>query len=194
GKIATGSIDVKMSLGKIETGESAGFLALKEEAPRADLADPGRLQTFVNHGVEVIRDGAVLRQVKAPQTLAMIVPLADGYEIRFHASNDGRDVNGDYIASGLPDAISRIESPNQDPTHLRITQWNGADSLVSEFRWSPADQAWELTLGDVRKEMRSIVERDGLRTETFRIRSLDDVLVHQETRTWRESGGELGDL
>ncbi|HYV29594.1 MAG TPA: hypothetical protein VEO53_00575, partial [Candidatus Binatia bacterium] len=194
GKISTGSIDIQISLGKTSSGESAGFLVIKEQQPAPDLASPRRLQYFVNHDVEVIQDGGILHQIRTPQTLAQIVPDLSAYEIRFYAAATNKDANGYYLPVGQPGISWRIESPGMDPDRLRVTQLGPGEPLVSSFEWSAADQAWALVIGEVRKEVRSSTQANGFRNETFTIRELDDRLVYQEIHTWRQYGGLLGDL
>jgi RHS repeat-associated protein len=194
GKVATGSIDLKISLGRTANGESAGFLILKEDDPAPDLSSPQRLQYFVNHDVEVLADGSQLRQLMAPQTLALVVPTPTGYEIRFHASAAGKDAQGYYVPSGQPEARWRIEQPKRDPTHLRVTQITGGAPIVNDFQWSDDDHGWTLVAGEFRVENRTVVEDQAGRRETLTIRGLDGELVHQEVRTWRRYDGPMGEL
>ena len=193
GKVSTGSIEVTISLGKTPSGESAGSLSIQEERPAPDLTNPARLHYFVNHDVEVIKDGAVLRQIKAPQTLAQIVPDLSGYDIRFYAEATNKDVNGYYLPIGQPNLTWRIESPGLDPNRLRVIQTGAGEPLLSDFQWSAIDQAWALLTGEVRKEIRSSSQANGFRTETFAIKELDDRVAYQELHTWKQYGGLLGD-
>jgi YD repeat-containing protein len=194
GTVSTGSIDVRMSLGKTASGQSAGYLMIKEDVPRSDIATPQRLGYFLDPDVQVIKDGAVLRQVSAPQTLAHVVPITYGYEVRFFGPTTNKDVNGYFIPTGQPFFTWRIESPTNNPNYLTVTQIGAGDSLVSQFAWSAPDQAWALVISNFRKEIRVWTTNGIDRTETFTVREMNDSLTYKEVRTWRQYGGVLGDL
>ncbi|HXJ57699.1 MAG TPA: RHS repeat-associated core domain-containing protein [Verrucomicrobiae bacterium] len=193
GKVSTGSLDINISLGKTLTGQSAGFLALHADTPDPSLTKPDRLQQFIDASVEVLRDGPHLRQLRAPQTLVLIVPSVNAYEIRFHPLTTERDASGFYLVNGQPQFTWRIERPGSDPDTLRVTQTSYHGSLVSEFQWLASEQAWSLVVGDLRKEVRSVSETNGLRLEHFTIRETDDRIAYEQMRAFRHDPF-LGDL
>src|SRR6185503_17823381 len=87
----------------------------------------------------------------------------------------------------------RLESPGRDPAQLVVTQFGAGAPLISQFQWSAPDLAWALVVGNIRKEIRSNIQTNGLRHERFIIREIDDRPVYEERRTWRQDAllGEL---
>jgi RHS repeat-associated protein len=193
GRASAGSVFFQISLGKTLGGDPAGFLAYHEEMPAPDLASARRLQLLVDPSVEIIRDGATLRQLAAPQTLVLFVPRPQGLELRFHIPPSERDVNGYYQPNSQPQATWVLEQPDADPQRLRVIQVGPSGRLTNAFDWQVPEQAWSLTLGTWRKEMRTTVINGDLRRETFTIRALDNQLAYQQTRTWRDYGLPLGE-
>ncbi len=163
GKVTAGlgSLDLEISLGQANYGESAGSLFLKSTAPDPSLATPAALKLGRPQQVSVVRSNTALRQVLAPQCLADIVTVNDfKYEIRLH-SPDPNQVDGLYPTNGTAFSTIIIENPaatTNDVSQLRVT----ADGRVSEYTWNTTQNRWELTTGNgLRRQAKSSVWEAG---------------------------------
>ncbi len=122
----------------------------------------------------------VLRQVKAPQALADIVVVPNGYEIRFYKPDQvgTAKVGGVYpIIDPNPFVIWRVENPNPPATNqLRISEIRSSTSVRewNYFYW-PESGKWTLRIWNANE-----IERVSTNTIDGR----------QEVITWRRVGGQ----
>jgi RHS repeat-associated protein len=110
------SVHWRASLGKSGAWQAAGSLVLDQATVSALSYDPSQLRLVGAAGsVEVITNGATLRQLRAPDTLVDIVVINDSqYEIRYYRLGDVLEkVDGLYPIAGTaqPVVIWRIENP-----------------------------------------------------------------------------------
>ena len=132
-----------------------------------------------DYGVEVIRSGNSMRQVKAPEGLADVIVLSDeAYVINYYTyENIGtKDADGYYQPIGTPYKTFKLENidPNPDSyNNIKVTETYGDKSWVIEYSYSDAFEQWEMVKGDgLRKETKYLASSDG-DTEVF-IRELRD--------------------
>ncbi len=177
-----------VALGSGGFEKPAGQLLISEPINNPDLANPATLQLFNFSGsLQVIKNEAVLRQVKAPQTLADIVVLSDhAYEIRLYTSATFNSQTGLYVPTGNPFIKWIMENPDGTATvqnHFRITTVRDGVSEMNDFEWSAADLGWTLTTGGgLRKESRGSVwdTPHENRTETYLIKNAANEAVYKE--------------
>jgi YD repeat-containing protein len=168
-------------MGQALYGATAGQLFLRQTYSSPRLATPALLEYSAtlqtNVDVEVIRTNGVLRQVKAPQTFADIVPVTDyKFEIRYYPlSQVGSKVNNLYQLSGSPFVTWTIENPDASPTlydHLRITETRGAAVKQYDYTYTAANQSWKLSSPGGGREDELVLGNPGqdLRSETAYVR------------------------
>ncbi len=189
-------VDLGFSLGRATGGQPAGWLRLWASLPDATLGSPAALRfNAARSDVEVIPMGDELRQVRAPQALADIVPLnAHSYEIRFYlVPSQGFPKQGPlYAVSGTPLVTWRIQSgldPNLDPTHfpeatpaLVVTELRPGGTRTWVYHFSIPLQLWTLqypgnlrldygqrTLEQGRFVERLVVKPSSTRPETHQV-------------------------
>ena len=192
----TGSLDVKVGLGRTALGEPAGFIYIHHETANLQM-NPLAFQVFGNHGVRSLYNGNVLRQVKIPQGLADIVwfsptnPVA--VEIKFYA-DAGSQVNGFYQPVGSHYARLKFENPGQNTALVNITNFTASPPVVFLTGWSASENGWVVTAPGERSEVSGSAVSGGLRTETLTYRDLNSVVVYKEVNVYRQFGSPLGDL
>ena len=114
GELKNNSVDLRIGLGRNNLFESAGYLYVDEESPSTDLFTPLTLRCFANHGTEVLPDANGLRQVRAPQGLADVAAVTNGYAIRFYGGGNFTKVNGFYqVPQGEPDSTWTFGQPGR---------------------------------------------------------------------------------
>jgi RHS repeat-associated protein len=189
-----GSVHVSLSLGQGEAHTSAGSLQLDADVITAALYSPKALIPVApsGGGTFVIMDsGGIVRQLRAPASLADIVTLnSTSYEVRFYPS-DGvctpDPVSGVYTPTGSPFVSYKFENPDLSQTNkLKITETRGSVVRVSEFGYDSASSTWSLSSGNGQRKEFALVAIDGVnRTETITIRDADNVPVSRTRRAYR---------
>jgi len=152
------------------------------------VTNDGAIWTNVHYTIEVldvtnsaIYTNLALRQVKAPQVLADIVPVTYGYEIRFYWlwQVGSSKVDNIYpILDPSPFVTWRVENPNPTTTNqLRITETRQSQGVVGrwDYSYTPETGAWKLQPAG-----------DEIEVEIFST-SIGDML--QELSLWRKPGG-----
>lgn len=157
GEAALGSVDVRLSLGRVEGGRTAGDLFLYAEEPLAFLSTPEALviNSSSDQVVPFYRDG-VLAQILTPQALVNFIrysPLK--YEVHFYdIAFRGRQVKGgayNLDPTATPLSVWRIENP--DPTgesidELQVTEFRGGVAREFFYRYEAAAHNWSLISGN----------------------------------------------
>ncbi|MCL4181754.1 MAG: hypothetical protein KJ072_28970, partial [Verrucomicrobia bacterium] len=146
-----GQLLIRFNLGQARFGEPAGELVINEGLPSWILANPKALRYFGGRSdVELISSGGALRQVKAPQGLADIVPNptnAFAYDIRFFF-NSGvlSKVNGLYLTTNSPLVSWTVENPDgQSSTNqLQITEHGAGGTRDYLYTWDAGSRTWIL--------------------------------------------------
>ena len=132
GFVTLGSIDIKISLGKDDSGMLAGDLLIKADKPDADLFSPKNLEmSSLSGSVTPLYQDTLLKQIITPQAFIIVEPSSSSaYEILFYNIEDRGDlVNGFYQLkpSAEPTSAWRIENPDTaSQTFEKV--------LVTEFR------------------------------------------------------------
>jgi RHS repeat-associated protein len=151
-----GSVVWQAGLGQLSDGRLAERISIREKTLTAAIYTPSVLiytPPVNSPGVEVIKAGGILRQIKAPQALADIVVInSSEYDIRYYRPADvGTKVGNVYTVSGSPFVTWKFKNP--DPanfTRLEILKYeNGAStpSDKSEYVWDPFIDSWTLSTG-----------------------------------------------
>lgn len=193
---ALGSVRFWMNLGRTTLGESAGQLRLEAGELTAAVYTPAALVLSAATGdatVQPIKVAGLLRQVRAPQTLADITQVdAATFEVRFHDFGQigaADPITGVHAVTGRPFATYRIENPDAGVgirTRLRVTEVRGSVARVSEFARDEASQAWSLsTGGGLRTESAVQTVASGERTKTTSVRNEAGQIVTRSARVYR---------
>lgn len=148
GAAQTGSIYVRMRMGKSALGGSARSLLFHAQAPTNNLFTPAYLRyPWRKRDVAVVRSNGVIRQVKAAQGLADVVTVSTNrFEVRYYApTNVGIKIGGLYPTNGLPFATWTFENPQAGTSNsLRVTDSPASgNSVTYEYLW--ITNGWELS-------------------------------------------------
>ncbi|MGD9331201.1 MAG: hypothetical protein PVJ53_07805, partial [Desulfobacterales bacterium] len=192
-----GSVDIRLSLGKLNKGQSAGDLFLNAEEPLAILSTPEAL--VVNSSSEQVRGlyrEGVLEQVITPQaivTLARYSPLQ--YEIFFYdiAHRGQKMEDGLYSIdpTALPLAVWRIENPDQSGAshdQLAVTEMRGGEKREFYYAYDASERNWALTSGNGLKieSMSQTTTETGGRVVRATIAGPDGISVKVEETVYRK--------
>lgn len=157
GKVANGSVDVRLSLGRGDQGRSAGDLFLYADAPLAVLATPEALVIESAGGdIEPLHRGGQLVQILAPRVLVNILRFSPlEYEIHFYdiAFRGRPSEDGLYSLDprAVPTVVWRIENPDttgETHTQLAITEIRGGDPREFLYSYDAAEHGWTLVSGN----------------------------------------------
>lgn len=176
-QVQLSSVDVKMSMGPMRFKKnSIGRLRIHEEKPSPELATPFTLKyegfEGEEHGVEVIRDGEMLRQIRSPHVLAdVIVVNGQKYEVRFY-DDPGVKKDGLY----RPEAThlmstTVIENPDSGVfNRLKVTRRNGEKTREAVYAWNEGTSEWALENGGgLKRESLKREFQDRAKVETRQI-------------------------
>ncbi|MBI5770482.1 MAG: RHS repeat-associated core domain-containing protein [Verrucomicrobia bacterium] len=190
------SIHFWMNLGRAAGQISAGQLRIDAEEITPALYTPAALAlTAISvPGIEPVQDAAgLLRQVKAPQAFADIVPRDPAlYEVSFYAPEHVGAQNSTtkiHAFTGPPFATYRIENPDVSSgrtERLRITETRPGLSRVTEFAYNEATASWSFSQGGgLRQESTVTADIAGDTVKTTTVRNATGQLVTQRARTYR---------
>jgi RHS repeat-associated protein len=176
---------------------SVGRLRIHEEKPSVELATPLALKyegfEDAEHGVEVIRDGEMLRQVKSPQVLADIVVInARKYEVRFY-NNPGVFRDGLYHPQARDlRSTTVIENPDSRVfNRLKVTRKNGEKSREAVYAWHQETSEWALESGGgLKRESLKRGTQDIAKVDTRQITDARGNLVKKTIRRVEEVLGK----
>ncbi len=194
---ANGSVVWDAGLGNLKDGRSAEHISLREKTLTAASYTPASLvysPPAKTTDVEVLRNGTVLRQIKAPQSFADIfVNSSTEYEIRYYRPADVGPKSGSfYTFVGAPYVTWRITNPDPTTTtQLEIQKVEaGVVTNKSLYIWDPAIDAWTLKTGWIsgsnyaRTETRTVSYPTATsRTETYLVKE-GATLVSKRTETF----------
>ncbi len=196
GRAANSSVDVRISLGQVSEGRSAGDLFLYAEEPLAILAAPEAL--VVNSSSEQVKAlyrEDVLEQIITPQaivTFARYSPMK--YEVYFYdiAHRGSKMEDGLYSIdpTALPLAVWRIENPDQSGAshdQLTVTEMRGGEKRAFYYSYDASENNWALVSGNGLKiEAKSETTNDaGERVVRTVIAGADGVPVRVEETVYR---------
>jgi YD repeat-containing protein len=178
-----GGVNVRFSLGRALLGQTAGNLMIAEGVPSPLLTSPLILRySEGRNDVELIAPGGILRQVKAPQTLADIVQTNEfRYDLKFYLpSQVGSKVGDVYQLSGDPFVAYAVENPNGSTNYdqLRITKTTPSATNVWQYSWDAANHRWQLT------------PPGGLQSKDVTLAWDDEAKIQTETRVVRNPAGQ----
>jgi RHS repeat-associated protein len=163
---ATGSMDVRISLGPDSFGNSAGYFYLHADQPTPATFDPAGLRySSSQHGIGFATDnGGVLASANAT---AYVQPTGSGYAIYF--TNQNAILGPSFISSVT------VSSNGTDLNHILITNIIGASGSphVFQFEYLPASSTWQLMQGyGLRVESRStLLTTPSNRTDTITVKT-----------------------
>ena len=149
GDASLGSVHLEMFLGRTVEGASARSLVLGTHVPTNTMYTPeGLSYPWKADNVHVLRSNGIIRQVRAPQTLAdVVVSNSYAYEVRFYNKTDmrPRDRYLYQLATGAtPFTTWIIENPEPTTTNkLRITK-SPANQNPTVYQYSWLTNGWEL--------------------------------------------------
>lgn len=195
GSVKNGCVHVTMGLGQNAQGLAAGFLFINENTPGPGLLSPQGLKVFASQ-VEVIRQDGAIRQVASASALVDIVPINNGYEVRYYPPPQNPKVNGLYQPAGQAFSTWKIAGPDASGNAVTVTQTvaNGQPQVKGEFTWNAAIQGWEMrhpVSGQL--QVRGEVFDGTLKVETIQTKDAAGVVVYQEVRKYRPYPDPLGD-
>lgn len=193
------SVHYWFNLGRTIGDVSAGQIRVDAESFSSTIYSPASLSTSLTlaAGVETVKTATgILRQVKAPQTLADIVVLdASSYEVRFYtpAQVGTQDpVTQIYAVSGTPLVVHKLENPDAaipEMKRLRITETRGSLTKVSEFGYDSALATWTFNQGNgLRRESEVTTVVSGNTVRTLTVHNEADQVVSKVARTYHQFG------
>jgi RHS repeat-associated protein len=186
---ANGSIAARFALGRCAFGKTAGLLQIKETTPMTALCTPACLKYRFTNLTEckVVTNANGIYQVRVPEGLAHVVTnSAYKYSICMYPVSGITATNGDgtYQVSGAPLRTITVENPDTSgatTNRLRITDGEGR---ISDYEWKT--NGWELTRGGgLRKEFKTSVLTNSIRTITSQVRDQADTLVSVKTNRYQ---------
>ena len=157
GEAIVGSVEVRLSLGRVKGGRSAGDLFLYAEEPLAILSTPEALaiNSASSQVTPFYRDG-LLEQIVTPQAIVNFIRFSPlKYEVHFYdiAFRGKKLTDGAYSLdpTAVPLAVWRFENP--DPTgesidELLVTELRGGAEREFFYRYEAAAHNWSLISGN----------------------------------------------
>jgi RHS repeat-associated protein len=143
------SVVWEAGLGDLVDGRSAENISIREKILSSAIYGPGALvytPPAQTSEVEVIRNNSVLRQVKAPQTLADVVTISSSeYEIRYYRPADVGPKSGGIYTFTAPAYVTwNIKNPDPSTTtRLLISKIEGGITTDQvEYLWDPSIDTW----------------------------------------------------
>jgi RHS repeat-associated protein len=187
--VANGSVDIVVSLGRVDALRQAGVLRLGSDTVHAGLYTPAALSLAASPEVER-RDTptGLLRQVKAPELLVDVVTLAaDAYELRLYHPSQVAPLDagtGLYPVSGTPFTVYQISNPNSG-TSTDTLRFDESAKDPTLFHYDPAARTMTMTqLGGARVETVSR-SADGL-TEQRLVKNAQGTVVSRTVDTFAD--------
>ena len=194
------SVVWEVGLGNLVDGRSAENISIREKNLSSAIYAPGALvysPPVQSSEVEVIRNNSVLRQVKAPQTLADIVTISSSeYEIRYYRPADvGAKSGGVYTFTAPAYVTWNIKNPDPTTTtRLLISKIEGGITTDQiEYLWDPSIDSWTHKSGwDRNTQTYARIETktvsyptDTSRTETFVVKDgISSQIVSKIAKTY----------
>lgn len=157
GEVIIDSLAVRLSLGKLAGGRSAGDLFLYAEEPLAILSTPEAL--VVNSSSDQVTpfyQGGILEQILTPQAIVVFIRFSSiKYEIHFYdAAHRGQALeDGRYSIdpAATPIAVWRFENPDASGEaigELAITERRGGETRAFFYRYEADEHSWTLISGN----------------------------------------------
>jgi RHS repeat-associated protein len=157
GDVVIGSVDVRLNLGKVAGGRSAGDLFLYAEEPLAILSTPEAMviNSSSDQVTPIYRDG-ILEQIVTPQAIVNFIrysPLK--YEVHFYdfSFRGKKREDGAYSLdpTAVPLAVWRIENPDEtgETIHtLAVTEIRDGKEREFYYTYEASDNNWSLVSGN----------------------------------------------
>lgn len=204
GQANNNSVDVAISMGYADYGQTEVSLRFEQDLPAAAIVSPQSLYVAGSSSpdVEVIPASAsdpTIQQVKSPTMLAVVhVVSASEYDVNLY-SNDQlafqSHVPGTpYVLAGtaLPFSTWSIVLPTPgDYTHVVVTENREGNSYVATYAYrtdlgAAVGVGWDMTVdGGTRKERRTKTTNPTDNTETYTMRdAVTDAVGYQEVRNF----------
>ena len=197
GDFENNSVEVRLSLGRVEGGRSAGDLLLYAEEPLAILSMPEAM--VINGSSEQVipfyREGT-LEQILTPQVIVNFLRFSHlKYEIHFYdiAFRGQRLENGSYSLDprAVPLVVWRIENPDatgETIDELLITEFRNGEKREFFYRYQAVDHGWTLMSGNGLKieSKAETTNADGDRVIRTTIAGADGKAVRVAETVFRE--------
>jgi hypothetical protein len=192
-------IDFRICLGAGVDGNLVGALRIQRTRPGVAAGTPAALRFTNNRAdIEVIKNGAVLRQVKAPLVLADIETITDDkYSVKLYSpSSCGTKVDGYWAHISDPYVTWIIENPDTSPStynRLRISKFVGSSSSAEvryDYVWTESTLTWELTTYDSQDNPQRVETRaestdaQANQVDTYE-RRVNGALIYRVIETYR---------
>jgi RHS repeat-associated protein len=157
GEVNIGSVDVRLSLGKVAGGRSAGDLFLYAEEPLAILSTPEAMViNSSNDQVTPIYRNGLLEQIITPQAIVNFIrysPLT--YEVHFYEFRfRGKKLEGGAYSldpTAVPMAVWRIENPDETGetiNQLSVTETRDGKEREFFYTYDASENNWSLVSGN----------------------------------------------
>ena len=197
GSVANSSVDVRLRLGKVAGGRSAGDLFLFAEEPLAILSTPEALViNSTSDQVKPFYRDDMLEQIVSPQVIVTFLRFsALRYEIHFYdiCYRGQKLEDGSYSIdpTAVPLAVWRIENPDESGesvNQLLVTETRGGEKREFFYSYDAAENNWALTSGNGLKieSKAETTNDDGDRVVRTVIAGSDGIPVQVEETVHRE--------
>ena len=157
GEANIGSVDVRLSLGKVAGGRSAGDLFLFAEEPLAILSTPEAMviNSSSDQVTPIYRDG-LLEQIITPQAIVNVIRYSPSkYEVHFYDFRfRGKKLeDGAYSLdpTAVPLVVWRIENPDatgKTITQLSVTEIRDGKEREFFYTYEASENNWSLVSGN----------------------------------------------
>lgn len=197
GEVNIGSVDVRLSLGKVAGGRSAGDLFLSAEEPLAVLATPEAMviNSSSDQVTPVYRDG-LLEQIITPQAIVNFIRYSRlKYEVHFYDFRfRGKKLeDGTYSLdpAAVPMAVWRIENPDatgETINQLSVTEIRDGKKREFFYTYEASENSWSLVSGNgLRIEAKSeTTDEAGDKVVRTTVAGADGNPVRVEETAYRE--------
>ena len=192
--IENSSVDIQIGLGESIRGLNPGSLRIKADVPSASLYSPDELLYVCDIGldVDVIREGAAIRQILTEQKLVDVeVVDAHSYTISFYDAagiEEADEDTGLYTPDGLPVrvwTIQDLDSGTNNSYKLSVSDSNGSSSTEYLYTWKPENQDWTLTSAGLKEVGRKELVSGNLRTEVYWVSTPGGAVVSKEETVYQ---------
>ena len=150
----TGCMDFQLHLGRTQFPEDAGVIWFHAETASVGMSQPLAMQLpFERNGVEVISNGATIRQIKVPDGLVNIVTKGlYSYDVQFYYNSDvGAKTNGILYSASAPAFTTwTVSNPDTNAAYSRLFFTENRSGVIRQFQYSNsvANARWDLTRPD----------------------------------------------
>ncbi len=203
GEFNNNSVDIAISLGYVDYGQTEASLRFEASTPSAAVVTPALLWVAGSESldVEIIPvsgTDTTIQQVKTPAMLAVMhVVSSSQYNVNLYSDDQiaqqSHTLGTPYTlnAGATPFCTWTIANPTPgNYNHVVVTETRGGKSYVADYTYrtdlgSAVGNGWDMLVdGGTRKERRTKTANPTDNTETYTIRdAATDTVKYQEVRT-----------